>query len=182
MTPHRPPAGYPWGPPAGSLSTSNTAYMIGVVVMVAVAVVAITLIAIFRPERDNTVLASMIIGFIGTATISILTLLKTTETHRSVNGRLQEFLDSTRDAAHSAGMLEAGERSTEPILATMAQIHAALASHDEWERAALDQRQVWLATPSPTQGEVGRTGETGPPGPTGDTGPPGPRGAHGRDS
>lgn len=85
---------------------STTPYLILAISMAALAIISVTVISITRPDRDNSILITAILGFIGTATMSGMTFMKAQETHRSVDGRLEEFLASTRLAAHAQGLDE----------------------------------------------------------------------------
>lgn len=96
--------------------TSITPYLVAIVVMAAITIVPIVAIAIARPGADNSSLYVMIIGFSTSTTAAILALMKSQETHLSVNSRLEQFIRNADRAARSEGELvgrAAGRASAE---------------------------------------------------------------------
>jgi hypothetical protein len=85
---------------------SNMPYVVAVVIMAGLAIVAVAAIAVLRPDKDNSSLFLTIGGFIGPTTFSLLSFLKAQDTHKSVNGRLEEFLAARGVAAHAQGVTE----------------------------------------------------------------------------
>lgn len=66
-------------------------YVIAIVVMALIAIVAVLAITITRPEVDNTQLIATILGFVGTMTAAVLSLIKSQETHVLVNSQLSQW-------------------------------------------------------------------------------------------
>lgn len=84
---------------------NNVPYLVAVVVMLGIAIAAITAIAILRPEKDNATLYALILGSTGPTTLALLAFMKSQETHLSVNSRLEQFIQSTDRSARAEGEL-----------------------------------------------------------------------------
>ncbi len=84
---------------------NNTPYVIATVIMASVCVLALVFINYTRPDKDNSTLNTMIIGFTTTTTWALLAFLKAQETHLSVNSRLDQFIKNADRAARSEGEL-----------------------------------------------------------------------------
>lgn len=85
---------------------NNIPYVLAVVVMSLIGVASIVLISIFRSDKDNSNLITMIIGLITPTTLSLLAFMKAQETHLSVNSRLDSFMLNAREAAHAQGFVQ----------------------------------------------------------------------------
>jgi len=70
---------------------SNVPYLIAVVVMVMIGVIAILTIVLMRPTADNTQLIATLVGMIVPTTAAILALMKSQETHLTVNSQLAQW-------------------------------------------------------------------------------------------
>lgn len=70
---------------------SNTPYLIAVVVMVMIGVIAVLAIVLLRADKDNTQLIATIVGMIVPTTAAILALMKSQETHLTVNSQLDQW-------------------------------------------------------------------------------------------
>jgi hypothetical protein len=73
-------------------------YILAVVVMAILGVGAIVALALFRPNEDHTVVITLILGFLGPTTLSLLSFLKAQEaalmsgqTAKMVNGGLEQW-------------------------------------------------------------------------------------------
>lgn len=75
-----------------SQSLGNTQYLIATVIMFGIGMFAVIGISISRPEQDNSIIITAILGFTGTTLGSILAFMKSQETHASVNGRMDDFI------------------------------------------------------------------------------------------
>lgn len=84
---------------------NNQAYVIAVLLMMMLGVSAIVLITILH-DGDNTGVITTIIGFLGPTTLSLLTFMKSQETHLSVNSRLDQFMTQAQIAARAQGIAE----------------------------------------------------------------------------
>lgn len=84
---------------------TNSFYLLSVVAMVLISVAAVVLISIFSPGPDNTAIIVAIFGFT-TATFSILTWLKSQETHLSVNSRMDEYKKNIEELSLAIGVKE----------------------------------------------------------------------------
>jgi len=82
---------------------SNVPYVIAVVVMIEIVVIAVTVIAVMRPEKDNTSLYALIMGSVGPTTLALLAFMKAQETHLSVNSRLDQFIRNAGEIARAEG-------------------------------------------------------------------------------
>lgn len=70
---------------------SHTPYLIAVVVMVLIGVIAIMLIVLLRPNSDNTQLIATMVSMVVPTTAAILALMKSQETHLTVNSQLAQW-------------------------------------------------------------------------------------------
>jgi hypothetical protein len=84
----------------------NTPYIIAVIVMALFGVAGVTVIGALRPEDDIVIIGAMVFGFITPTTLSLLSFMKSQETHLSVNSRLDQFMENARVAAHGVGLEE----------------------------------------------------------------------------
>jgi hypothetical protein len=87
-------------------TTSNWPYLITVGFMAALGTIGILVLTKLRPTQDNTLIITMITGWLGTITGVILTFMKAQETHLSVNSRLDAFMASARQVGHLEGKEE----------------------------------------------------------------------------
>ncbi len=85
---------------------SNWPYLLTVGFMAALGTIAILVLTKLRPTQDNSLLITMITGWLGTITGVILTFMKAQETHLSVNSRLDAFMASARQVGHMEGKEE----------------------------------------------------------------------------
>lgn len=85
---------------------SNWKYIIAVIVMVVIGVFGVLFITWLRPKEDNIALITLIIGLVAPTTLSLLSLMKSQETHLSVNSRLDQFMSNAEKASHAEGVLE----------------------------------------------------------------------------
>lgn len=98
--------------------------------MAVLGVLAVIFVTWLRPTADNTVLITTILGFIGTITAALATLVKSQEAltaaseskklgeantellgviRNDVNGKMQKLLDATGKAERAEGMAEGRE-------------------------------------------------------------------------
>jgi hypothetical protein len=92
---------------------NNIPYLIAVVVMMLIAILGVSAIAIFRPDTDVLVVFGVVFGFLTPTTLSLLALMKSQETHLSVNSRLDEFMRNAEEAAEGRGMKKGREAANE---------------------------------------------------------------------
>lgn len=86
--------------------TSNTSYLIAVLVMVGIGVAAIVAIYAIRPDKDNAAIIATVVALITPTTMALLAFMKAQETHLSVNSRLDAFMESAKRASHAEGREE----------------------------------------------------------------------------
>lgn len=72
--------------------------------MVALAIIAIVAITLLRPAEDNTALIVVVLGFVATTLGTVLTYLKTQETHLSVNSRMDQLLSVAQRQSRAEGL------------------------------------------------------------------------------
>lgn len=82
---------------------SNIPYLIAIVVMILIGLVSILVVEIMRPEKDNVQLIATIAGFIVPTTASILALMKSQETHLTVNSQLEQWKRDYARLMHAEG-------------------------------------------------------------------------------
>ena len=85
---------------------NNLPYVVAVALMAIVGVVAVTLLVVLRPEKDNGTIIATIVAMIAPTTLSLLAFMKAQETHLSVNSRLDAFMANAKLAAHAEGIAE----------------------------------------------------------------------------
>lgn len=105
--------------PSAMQPPSNVPYLVAVVVMTLLMIVGILVISIMRPDKDNSIQITMIVGFTTTTTGAILAFMKSQETHLSVNSRLDGFIKQSSQIAHHEGHDEgvAAEQARVPVAA-----------------------------------------------------------------
>ena len=62
-------------------------------------------VVILRPNSDNTLLITTIVGFIAPTLMALLACLKAQETRIAVDGRMDELLELTRESGNAQGRL-----------------------------------------------------------------------------
>jgi len=81
-----------------------TTFVWAVLVLSALAIIAILVIFTVRPDKDNTALIALVLGFlVPPATGFLAAAIR--EIHTSVNGRLTQLLLLTQRSAHAEGHL-----------------------------------------------------------------------------
>jgi len=84
----------------------NFQYIVAVVAMGLFGVAGAVLITVLRPGADNSSTIIMIFGFLAPTTLSLLSFMKSQETHLSVNSRLDGFMRNASLAARAQGREE----------------------------------------------------------------------------
>lgn len=88
------------------MKSSNTPYIIAIIIMATLGALGIVVISLFNPGKDNSLIIASLLGFLTPTTLSLLALMKSQETHLSVNSRLEEFIKNAGDAARAEGVIE----------------------------------------------------------------------------
>lgn len=86
----------------------NTNYLISLCLMVVATIVATVAIQAMRPDKDNTVLITLVLAFTTQVMLQIFGLMKTQETHVLVNSEMEKFRDALKLAA--VGKVESARR------------------------------------------------------------------------
>lgn len=81
-------------------------YIVASVTVVGASALAVTGVAMAVPNQVNTTLVTFIAGFTLTGLASILSYLKSQETHLSVNSRLDEMVRNAKMVARMQGLAE----------------------------------------------------------------------------
>ena len=84
----------------------NLQYVIAILVMALLGVVAVVGITLSRPHDDNSILITAVLGFLAPTTLSLLSFMKSEQTHISVNSRLDSFLKTAQAAALNQGVAQ----------------------------------------------------------------------------
>lgn len=90
-------------------STSPFAAIVSVLL---IGVAGVVLVTILRPDLDPLAISAVIFGFLTPTTLSLMSYLKSQETHLAVNSRLDEFIRNASAAAKAVGQ-EAGRKESE---------------------------------------------------------------------
>lgn len=88
---------------------SSVRYVYIIIGLSVMGVIAIIFIATFRPDSDNTIALTSIVGFL-TPTIGTILALMIKDIHKDINSRMTQLIETTEKAAHAEGKLE-GTRS-----------------------------------------------------------------------
>jgi hypothetical protein len=121
--------------------TSNTVYLVSIVVMVLIGILGIAAIVSLRPDTDFLIVSAAVFGFITPTTLALMTFLKAQEasnqakeTHLAVNSRLDAFIKQSSAAARSEGRDEgrllANQRNDENRAANEARADVVKASDE----------------------------------------------------
>jgi hypothetical protein len=97
----------------------NRSYIVAVLIMSLLGIGAIICITVLRPEKDNTNLISSTIGFLAPTTMALLAFMKSQETHKAVNSRLDAFIKAASDLAHAQGIDDEKKRAALEALAKL---------------------------------------------------------------
>ena len=96
--------------------STNSTYLIAIVVMVLIGISGIALIVSLRPDTDFLIVSAAVFGFITPTTLALMTFLKAQEatqqakeTHLAVNSRLDAFIKNAEAAARAQGKDEGRE-------------------------------------------------------------------------
>jgi uncharacterized membrane protein YgaE (UPF0421/DUF939 family) len=104
--------------------TNSLQYVVAVLVMSMLGVIAVVAVTIIRPDKDNTTLIAAMIGFLTPTTMALLAFMKSQETHKAVNGRLDAFIKAATDLARSQGVDDEKKRAA---LETINKLHNEIA-------------------------------------------------------
>lgn len=130
---------------------SNTPYLVAVVVMVLIGVVVVMAIVLFRPAVDNSQLIATVLSIIVPTTAAILSLMKSQETHLTVNSQLAQwkldFADLKRAEGERLGI--AGEQARVAELRKTAAAERPIAEAAMPATAASVPVPVVIANPDP---------------------------------
>lgn len=91
--------------PAIKQVASNIPYLIAAVVMILISTIAVLVVVLFRPDKDNTAILTIIGGFTLSAIPSVLGMMKAQETHLSVNSQMEAFKAELVEMAKVKGEL-----------------------------------------------------------------------------
>lgn len=86
--------------------SSNAQYIVAIVVMMFIAVIGIVVILIARPGEDNAVIIAALFGFLSPTTLALLAYMKSDDTHKMVNSRLDQMMDDSNAIARAVGVTE----------------------------------------------------------------------------
>jgi hypothetical protein len=110
-------------PPAETNGRLFYAQLIVITVLILSCLVAVVTVLIARPEQDNMIAITAIIGFSTVTLTSVLALVASKknagaiqEVHYSLNSRLSQLLQETKDAATGAEKTRAGEEKASELL------------------------------------------------------------------
>lgn len=122
-------------------------YIVAMVVMALITIVAILLVTMMRPSSDNFQVLTMIIGFAGTITAAIMSMIKSQETHLTVNSQYTQWKKDFASFHRAEGAKDAVDAEQQRVqkLSEAAVLAAALAAA--------------IAAKVPRQLRVGDTGE-----------------------
>lgn len=99
---------------------SSVPYLIALVVMTLIGVVAVLVIVIALPDRDNTQLVATVIGFLATMAGVIMTFIKGQETHVMVNSGFAAWKLDNAAKNYAEGMGDGVKKEQERVAAMSA--------------------------------------------------------------
>lgn len=85
---------------------SNRQYLVAIISMFFFGVVGIVLVSTFRQGQDLPIIITAIFSVLTPTTLSLLSFMKSQETHLSVNSRLDQFIKNADIAARAEGKIE----------------------------------------------------------------------------
>jgi hypothetical protein len=88
-----------------------TMFVIAIVILCALTVVAIVVLQIARPEKDNTAIMTAIIGITAPILVAMLAAA-VQQVHLAVNSRLSQLLELTATASRAKGALQEKRRAS----------------------------------------------------------------------
>ena len=108
---------------------SGTPYVVAVVLMTMIGIVAILILTLVRPDKDNSQLIATILSLIVPTTAAILALMKSQETHLMVNSQLAKWKLDFAALMRAEGGKEAVHEEQERIAAMKDKALIAAALH-----------------------------------------------------
>lgn len=87
--------------------SSNAPYLITVVLMTLIGMIAVIMVLWLRPDSDNTNLIAILLGMIVPTTASIMAIMKSQETHLTVNSQLAQWKEDFSKLMRAEGAKEA---------------------------------------------------------------------------
>jgi hypothetical protein len=139
-----------------STPSSAIPYVAAAVIVVMSGLVALLLLAELRPALDITIAAGVVSAFIVSITTGVLAFMKSQETHKTVNSRMDGMLAVVRELAHERGLKEGRETQATAAAKTVAEAAevvaraAATAAAAVASAKALDQNNL----PVPPSGTI----------------------------
>src|SRR5256885_3122008 len=100
-----------------------TLYVAAVISLSVLAIAAILTIFIVRPDKDNTPLVAVILGFL-VPLVSTFLAASVRQVHLAVNGRLTQLLAQTAKSSHAEGQL-AGQGEAARVIEDASKVAAA---------------------------------------------------------
>lgn len=86
--------------------SSSAPFIWSIVVMATIVISGVVFLQTSHPEIDNTATMVQIFGFAGAIATGLFAAMKSAETHRSVNSRLDEWMRNAEMAAEAKGISE----------------------------------------------------------------------------
>jgi len=132
-------------------SSNASIYVWAVIGLSVVAVIAILIIFLIRPDKDNSSLITVVLGFLVPVIMAFLAA-SVQQVHLAVNSRLSQLVALTAKASHAEGALDSSNiaaASTDPGIAAMAAKKviddAAIAAADRLNAAAVAAEKLMTA-------------------------------------
>lgn len=91
------------------MKSSNTPYIIAIIIMATLGALGIVVISLFNPGKDNSLIIASLLGFLTPTTLSLLALMKAQQTHVLVNSRMSEFIDTLKKSAVDKSVIARSE-------------------------------------------------------------------------
>lgn len=85
---------------------TNGQYLVAIISMFFFGVVGIVLVSTLRQGQDLPIIITAIFSVLTPTTLSLLSFMKSQETHLSVNSRLDDFIKNVDIAARAEGQIE----------------------------------------------------------------------------
>lgn len=90
-------------PPQKPAAPGNTPYLVTIIIMTVIGVLAITAFLSVRPDENILVVSGIVFTFLTPITASIMTFMQSRDTHKAVNSRLDQFIETAGKAAFAEG-------------------------------------------------------------------------------
>lgn len=103
------------------LGSTKLPYVVVIAIMAIVGLLVSLIIVWLRPHEDNTVLITLVVGFVTTTTAGIFVFLKSQETHLMFNSRMSEMMENVKEVARLKGEKTGRDEAESKVIVAVTQ-------------------------------------------------------------